>query len=235
MLAAPPGLSQLATSFIACDAKVSTCALLCTSTYTVLARFGDGRIPYCLLLRNHIRTRTEIRVQTRFHVWHMKVLLCAVFKDRERREPRATDCDFLERTSNSRVVPSKLSSTACAHSLSPTRRRSPAHVLTYASPAHSSMRKRDNGTGHFRSGGFCPSSIWRKRCLKTSRRFPQPRLSLVGPGDPWSGGIVCGRLRYVRSRVAGDRSNREHVLLRKEVIQPHLPIRLPCYDFVPLT
>ena len=22
---------------------------------------------------------------------------------------------------------------------------------------------------------------------------------------------------------------------RKEVIQPHLPIRLPCYDFVPLT
>jgi hypothetical protein len=24
-------------------------------------------------------------------------------------------------------------------------------------------------------------------------------------------------------------------LLRKEVIQPHLPIRLPCYDLVPLT
>ena len=24
-------------------------------------------------------------------------------------------------------------------------------------------------------------------------------------------------------------------LLRKEVIQPHLPIRLPCYDFIPLT
>jgi hypothetical protein len=24
------------------------------------------------------------------------------------------------------------------------------------------------------------------------------------------------------------------VLLRKEVIQPHLPVRLPCYDFVPL-
>ncbi len=23
-------------------------------------------------------------------------------------------------------------------------------------------------------------------------------------------------------------------ILRKEVIQPHLPIRLPCYDFVPL-
>ena len=27
---------------------------------------------------------------------------------------------------------------------------------------------------------------------------------------------------------------RSRVLLRKEVIQPHLPIRLPCYDFTPI-
>lgn len=27
---------------------------------------------------------------------------------------------------------------------------------------------------------------------------------------------------------------RRMVLLRKEVIQPHLPVRLPCYDFVPI-
>ncbi len=26
----------------------------------------------------------------------------------------------------------------------------------------------------------------------------------------------------------------EVVLLRKEVIQPHLPVQLPCYDFVPV-
>ena len=25
------------------------------------------------------------------------------------------------------------------------------------------------------------------------------------------------------------------VLLRKEVIQPHVPVRLPCYDFTPIT
>ena len=25
------------------------------------------------------------------------------------------------------------------------------------------------------------------------------------------------------------------LLLRKEVIQPHLPVRLPCYDLVPIT
>ena len=28
---------------------------------------------------------------------------------------------------------------------------------------------------------------------------------------------------------------REAVLPRKEVIQPHLPVRLPCYDFTPIT
>jgi hypothetical protein len=27
----------------------------------------------------------------------------------------------------------------------------------------------------------------------------------------------------------------EFFLLRKEVIQPHLPIRLPCYDLTPIT
>ena len=27
---------------------------------------------------------------------------------------------------------------------------------------------------------------------------------------------------------------RFRLLLRKEVIQPHLPIRLPCYDFTPI-
>src|SRR6266513_1477999 len=31
----------------------------------------------------------------------------------------------------------------------------------------------------------------------------------------------------------GNRSTR--FLLRKEVIQPHLPVRLPCYDFTPIT
>jgi hypothetical protein len=31
------------------------------------------------------------------------------------------------------------------------------------------------------------------------------------------------------------RSKLLEMLLRKEVIQPHLPVRLPCYDLVPIT
>jgi len=33
---------------------------------------------------------------------------------------------------------------------------------------------------------------------------------------------------------AGNRSFRQQ-LLRKEVIQPQVPLRLPCYDFTPVT
>ena len=33
---------------------------------------------------------------------------------------------------------------------------------------------------------------------------------------------------------APEPKSRRQVLLRKEVIQPHLPVRLPCYDFVPI-
>ncbi len=44
----------------------------------------------------------------------------------------------------------------------------------------------------------------------------------------------------LRNRYGPDRApSKRHcltgqVLLRKEVIQPHLPVRLPCYDFVPI-
>src|SRR5699024_2956912 len=38
--------------------------------------------------------------------------------------------------------------------------------------------------------------------------------------------------RTIRQRAS--RRVLDVVLLRKEVIQPHLPIRLPCYDFTPI-
>ncbi len=33
----------------------------------------------------------------------------------------------------------------------------------------------------------------------------------------------------------GKPSRRNRMLPKKEVIQPHLPVQLPCYDFVPVT
>ena len=44
--------------------------------------------------------------------------------------------------------------------------------------------------------------------------------------------------RVLRSHPSSDLFDRSvmicHGLLRKEVIQPHLPIRLPCYDLTPI-
>ena len=51
-------------------------------------------------------------------------------------------------------------------------------------------------------------------------------FSWTGPDGPLS-----SRSRELRSTASGHRT----CLPRKEVIQPHLPVRLPCYDFTPLT
>jgi hypothetical protein len=40
--------------------------------------------------------------------------------------------------------------------------------------------------------------------------------------------------REALDSLDADASRDCQVLLRKEVIQPHLPVRLPCYDFVPI-
>jgi hypothetical protein len=38
----------------------------------------------------------------------------------------------------------------------------------------------------------------------------------------------------VRCSNMGSRETSEHSILRKEVIQPQVPLRLPCYDFTPV-
>ena len=44
-----------------------------------------------------------------------------------------------------------------------------------------------------------------------------------------------GTSRNLGIPVHGRRRGEPHVLLRKEVIQPQVPLRLPCYDFTPIT
>ena len=47
-------------------------------------------------------------------------------------------------------------------------------------------------------------------------------------------GSTWVRLVCSGSNGATPNEDREVELPRKEVIQPHLPVRLPCYDFVPI-
>jgi hypothetical protein len=82
-------------------------------------------------------------------------------------------------------------------------------------------------------------------CLGSSRRcrsFPaassctqMPAVGIDGPTGqrstlehhPWG---ECPR----HGSGHGPKRGPRQMLLRKEVIQPHLPVRLPCYDFVPI-
>jgi hypothetical protein len=74
--------------------------------------------------------------------------------------------------------------------------------------------------------------------LRTQQRAP-PRAPPPPPGTPaGKGKDSTRRTASAPPRAMG--TARGHppraapALLRKEVIQPHLPVRLPCYDFVPI-
>ena len=73
-----------------------------------------------------------------------------------------------------------------------------------------------------------PSLSYRYAALKVRGCDPGDRvLRGLPPGDIHrTGSCPLFELRFVSLRIN---------LPRKEVIQPHLPVRLPCYDFTPLT
>ena len=66
-------------------------------------------------------------------------------------------------------------------------------------------------------------SFWEARRASPPRHV-SPGLA-PGSGDPGQN----RRIDHRNSRLLGVR------LLRKEVIQPQVPLRLPCYDFIPIT
>ena len=73
-----------------------------------------------------------------------------------------------------------------------------------------------------------PSLSYRYAALKVRGCDPGDRvLRGLPPGDIHrTGSCPLFELKFVSLRIN---------LPRKEVIQPHLPVRLPCYDFTPLT
>ena len=101
--------------------------------------------------------------------------------------------------------------------------------------------------GHNRSSlgsasrGFIPSDTQQRARPVPVRRscFPRSEEQYSHACDPDPGRIInvpplSNQHRTFADELASDRLGRLEVLLRKEVIQPHLPVRLPCYDFVPI-
>ena len=79
--------------------------------------------------------------------------------------------------------------------------------------------------------------VWKNDLPSLSYRYAALKVRGCDPGDRVLRGLPPGdihrtgfcplfELKIVSLRM---------YLPRKEVIQPHLPVRLPCYDFTPLT
>ena len=92
-----------------------------------------------------------------------------------------------------------------------------AIILTFNRRKESSLEELD-----------LPSLSYRYAALKVRGCDPGDRvLRGLTPGDiNRTGSCPLFELKFVSLRM---------YLPRKEVIQPHLPVRLPCYDFTPLT
>ena len=73
-----------------------------------------------------------------------------------------------------------------------------------------------------------PSLSYRYAALKVRGCDPGDRVlrGLIRARHPPDGLLPSIRVKLISLRI---------YLPRKEVIQPHLPVRLPCYDFTPLT
>ena len=79
--------------------------------------------------------------------------------------------------------------------------------------------------------------VWKNDLPSLSYRYAALKVRGCDPGDRVLRGLILAdiyrtgscppfELKFVSLRM---------YLPRKEVIQPHLPVRLPCYDFTPLT
>ena len=68
--------------------------------------------------------------------------------------------------------------------------------------------------------------------MRSFHPIAETRSVLTGP--PWRGNRIASAPLESMDAQVNVRHLRTPVLLRKEVIQPHLPVRLPCYDFVPI-
>src|SRR5437867_7742403 len=96
----------------------------------------------------------------------------------------------------------------------------------------------------------CPRArtLKAEQCARSDRlpcppRSSSPKGRTSCTGSEASAGRVVSAINLGASRIPIARpANRPQLrgipdcqmLLRKEVIQPHLPVRLPCYDFTPI-
>ncbi len=112
-----------------------------------------------------------------------------------------------------------------------------SNQLSYAPPGRSSWC-----ASHTKRSAFCAED----EAASHGCPYPGADRALLEPAPPRSPGAPARpRTRAARPprpearspepRFTGHGLDRRVLVPRKEVIQPQLPLRLPCYDFVPIT
>ena len=79
--------------------------------------------------------------------------------------------------------------------------------------------------------------VWKNDLPSLSYRYAALKVRGCDPGDRVLRGIILADIYRTGSCPPFELKcfSLRTYLPRKEVIQPHLPVRLPCYDFTPLT
>ena len=94
---------------------------------------------------------------------------------------------------------------------------------------------------HTSSRAGSPRRVFRCDLLEENLSSRYAALKVRRGSPPGTGHCApCGAAKTASAGLTGRpsmkvSSSKKLVLPRKEVIQPHLPVRLPCYDFTPLT
>ena len=113
----------------------------------------------------------------------------------------------------------------------------PHRVSTRRLGAHRQLDSRQNPSRDPDARSVCDPSARRTAArlefTSSGRRVDRLGVSPPRRRTPYDAGPplrLLGRVPSIARGVGHD----GQVSLRKEVIQPHLPVRLPCYDFVPI-
>ena len=79
--------------------------------------------------------------------------------------------------------------------------------------------------------------VWKNDLPSLSYRYAALKVRGCDPGDRVLRGLILADIYRTGSCPPFELKcfSLRIYLPRKEVIQPHLPVRLPCYDFTPLT
>src|SRR5688500_14026100 len=109
-----------------------------------------------------------------------------------------------------------------------------AHGADLASRRRPHPRNRTSPAGSTSHDHYYPPSVVKQqRAVKKTARRAGARRADIDLG--WSNVEACDFEDFPHARAGFRQRSRAYSSARKEVIQPQVPLRLPCYDFAPVT